>query len=419
MNPIPLLIFSDTPSAPTGLARICRDLATRIATHMSDVFRVATIGYGGSTSRSLPFYQYSWTFNEEFLIHDLPDVWADFAGKQRGIFLSIQDPSRMIWFARPEACTDVRVKNFLNNPPFEKWGYFPIDATGPNNRLNNVLKECFLGYDRILCYSQWAETIVLNTIGIAEAEQRDLQNLPHGIDSSVFYPRGKKWRNLFGQLSVRKPSSIASDELLVGIVATNQLRKDYGLAFEICAELSKKRRMRIWIHTDAMERHWSLIQLFNDFEFRGDNLVSFELLSDDTMAKLYSSCDVTLGIGNGEGYGYPIFESLACGTPVIHGFYGGAPEHMPDELLVNPVGHRLESHWNSVRNVYDAHQWVERIEAVVGKTYSLPEQLDWNKLWPRWEKWLRKGIGREENLSSSSDNEMGRMERMLGVVATP
>jgi hypothetical protein len=145
MNPIPLMIFSDTPSAPSGLARICRDLATRIATHCSDVFKVATIGYGGPTSRHLPFHQYSWTYNDEWIIHDLPEVWKDFAGNEWGIFLSIQDPSRMIWFARPEACTDRHVRQFLSTPPFEKWGYFPIDATGPNNRLNFILKECLLG----------------------------------------------------------------------------------------------------------------------------------------------------------------------------------------------------------------------------------------------------------------------------------
>ena len=45
--------------------------------------------------------------------------------------------------------------------------------------------------------------------------------------------------------------------------------------------------------------------------------------TDEQMARMYSACNVTLGIGNGEGYGYPIFESLACGVPCIHGTYSG------------------------------------------------------------------------------------------------
>ena len=51
---IPILIFSDAVSAPTGLARITRDIASRLHEHMGDVFDVATIGYGGSSSSKFP-----------------------------------------------------------------------------------------------------------------------------------------------------------------------------------------------------------------------------------------------------------------------------------------------------------------------------------------------------------------------------
>ena len=204
------------------------------------MFELATVGHGGCGNYHLPFRQYSWQFNDDFIIRDLPDVWQDFAGERRGIVLTIHDPSRMLWFARPEACDDPRIRQYLASAPFEKWGYFAIDATGPNNKLSGVLKECLLGYDRILCYSKWAEKIVANTLGISEASDRDLQSIPHGIDSEIFYPRGKKWRQMFGQLTAGINLSIKPDEFLLGIVATNQFRKDYGLAIQVCAELAKK-----------------------------------------------------------------------------------------------------------------------------------------------------------------------------------
>src|SRR5207247_5428647 len=168
---IPLLIFSDSVSGPSGLARIARDLATRVAEHMPDVFRVASIGYGAAGSSKLPFTQYAWQYNDAWEIHDLPEVWEDFADGQQGIFLSIQDPSRMLWFARPETCNDKRVAQFLVNPPFKKWGYFPIDASGPNGRLSYALKECLKGYDRILAYSEWSEKIILSRLGISRSEE--------------------------------------------------------------------------------------------------------------------------------------------------------------------------------------------------------------------------------------------------------
>ena len=390
--PVPLLIFSDAVSAPTGLARITRDLASRIHANLSDVFRVATIGYGGAGSSKFPWTQYNWVMNNEWVIKDLPEVWEDFAGAQRGIFLSIYDPHRMLWFARPETCTDQRIRKFLEKAPFARWGYFPIDATGPNNKLSFMLRECLLGYDRILCYSEWARLIVQNTLGL---EKRDLDQIPHGIDSEVFKPHPRtRQRQMFGQMAVGKPVSISDDELLVGIVATNQARKDWGLGLSTCAALAKLRKARIWMHTDVLDRHWSIPYLLADLGLSNGNLVSLGHLSDEVMARLYSACDVTLGIGLGEGFGYPIFESLACGTPCIHGNYGGAPEHMPAALLVPTWAARYEGVYNCLRPVYSPTEWLTAIDLAhkYKERTTLPAHLDWNNLWPKWEAWFRKGI---------------------------
>lgn len=388
----PILIYSDTPSAGTGLARICRELATRIAINMSDVFDVATIGYGGPTSQKLPFHQYSWTFNEEWIIRDLPDVWQDFAGDRKGILLTIQDPSRMMWLARPETCTDPRIRQYLqNSSPFALWGYLPLDAVGPKGKYSLLIRECLMGYKRLLCYSEWAEKIALATIGTAAAEDRDLQNLPHGIDTSVFYPR-PKWRQRFGYTVVGQDVKISDDDLLIGIVATNQPRKDFGLMIEVVAELAKRRKTWLWIHTDILNRTWDIPLLLSDFGLE-NVLISLKALPDDIMARLYSACDLTLAPGLGEGFGYPIFESIACGTPAFHGKYGGAPEHMPDSMLIDLCGMRLEGLCNSYRPVMNAHDWVVMVENWKPEDRAeLPPHLDWNNLWPRWEKWLRKGV---------------------------
>ena len=58
----------------------------------------------------------------------------------------------------------------------------------------------------------------------------DINALPHGIDTSVFYPRTPN-HLIFEQIGFRGPA-IAAHEKIIGIVATNQLRKDWGLAIE-------------------------------------------------------------------------------------------------------------------------------------------------------------------------------------------
>ena len=393
----PLLILSDSPTSGTGLGRITRDLATRIAQHMPDVYRVATAGYGGDYSRALPFAQYHIDF-KDWVVYNLPEIWSDFAGDEQGIIFTIWDASRLLWFARPENCPDPRLQQFLQAAKFKRWAYLPIDATGPNDKLTAVLKHTIEGYDRILAYSAWAAEIVDRTLGHVCCEWR-----PHGINTSVFYPRHRHTaRHGFGQrIDARTREgrffAVPDDSTLVGIVATNQTRKDWGLGIQVAAELRKDRPVTLWLHTDTLERHWSIPALLNDFGFNtkpNEVVVTTVPLTDEQMAWCYSACDVTLGIGNGEGYGFPIFESLACGVPCIHGDYGGAPEHMPDEMLVEWEGYRLEGPYNCVRPFYHVQNWTGRTKYVLShrKVVGLPPHLDWKNLWPNWEEWLRRGV---------------------------
>ncbi len=391
--PTPLLIISDAPTSGTGFGRITRDLSTRIAAHMPDVFRVATLGYGGSYSRSLPFAQYSIEMND-WVILNLPEVWDDFAEDEPGIIMTIWDASRLLWFARPENCTDKRLQKFLQTAKFKRWGYFPIDATGPHDKLTVVLKHILEGYDRILAYSAWAAEIVDRTFGKVFCEHR-----PHGIDTSVFYPRNRHAaRHGFGERIGARSSkgkffSIPDDSLAIGIVATNQVRKDWGLGIETVAEIKKVRKVLLWCHTDALERHWSLPALLSDFGGFDDSntAISTIELTDEQMAFCYSAMDVTLAIGLGEGFGFGAAESLACGVPAVAPNYGGG-EFIPKYFLVDPVATRIEGPYNCIRPVMDYSDFASTAMAVVGKKPKCPQYIDWTNLWPRWEEWLRKGV---------------------------
>ncbi len=392
---LPLLIIGDSPTANTGLGRICRDLSTRISANLADVFRLATFGYGGAGTRSLPFQQYSWTAREDWLMPELPEVWKDFAGDEKGIVLTIWDASRLLWFSRPEMCPDLRLREFLTHAPFECWGYWPIDASGVDGKLTAILGHVVSGYDRNLAASKWAEDILHRTL-----PEGEFSNLPHGIETSVFRPRPRvQARHGFGQRIGAKRDNgkwfaIPDDALLIGIVATNQARKDFGLGIASVAELKKSKRVVLWIHTDKLERYWSLPALLNDYGFDGNEaLISFPPMSDETLSWCYSACDVTLGIGCGEGFGYPIFESLACGTPCIHGSLSGAAEHLAPDCVIAPDLERIEGVYSFVRGVYDSKKWAEQIQWIARRSYyALPEHLDWKNLWPKWEEWLRHGL---------------------------
>jgi glycosyltransferase involved in cell wall biosynthesis len=398
----PILLLSDAPTAGTGLGRITNDLATQIATNMSDVFRVATIGYGGINSRHLPYHHYPAEGMDDFVMPTLPEIWEDWAGKEEGVLLTINDLSRMGWLAVPKSSEQLKkyetLRSFLLSKPFQLHGYFPIDASGAGDRLSFPLQKILGGFDRHLAYGKWAAGVVDRSIPVPEGTTH---YLPHGIHTDVFYQRDREeCRKQFTQItgaqfllpSVKLRPRIEKTDILVGIAATNQSRKDWATGLETVAILSKTRSVKIWLHTDVMENAWSIPLLLVDHGLLDSAYISVGRLTDDDMAKAYSACDVVLGIGLGEGYGYVHAESQACGTPCIVGSYAGGAELVPREMQVDPVAYRYEGIFTSKRPVFNPEDWAKKAEGWIGYRVSVDPQYDWKNLWPRWEAWLRAGL---------------------------
>lgn len=194
----------------------------------------------------------------------------------------------------------------------------------------------------------------------------------------------------------------------IGIVATNQERKDLGLMAEVCAKLAEALRaegrdLLVWLHTDTLKRAWDIDALIADYglsDVTGTITVEVTLapMHEEELVRRYRACDVTLAPGC-EGFGYPIFESLACGVPVVHGAYAGGASLMATcgltPLLVRPVAWRLEGQFNARRPVYDANDWVECVLEVLSTRLdwcARVAHLDWPALGPRWQKWFDDGI---------------------------
>ena len=408
----PLLFISDAVSAPTGLARITRDLAQGVHESINDLYRVATFGYGGPGNRSLGFQQYAAENVEDFILGQLPDVWTDFAGDEKGVVMCVWDTSRLAWLASPRESEKLNAPKYrglmrwLEHAPFEKWLYCPVDASGPNDRMTFPLMKTLQGFDRIIAYSEWGKAVIERTIGPEKSAAVGLHALPHGIRSDIFTqaPSRRSARRAFPSMTqavsfTEMPKPIEDDEILIGIVATNQARKDWPLGIETAAILAQNRRVRLWLHIDSINRNWDIIGLLIDYGLLGDrSMISTGHLSDMNLARAYSACDLTIGIGP-EGFGYPIFESVFCGTPCIHGNYGGAPEHLSawPECLVEPVAFRIDGVYSQRRPVYRACDFANAAERMIGKRVNRPGHLDWSNLWPRWESWFRAGAEKRKN----------------------
>ncbi len=518
MNQCPIMVISDCPSQSSGLARITRDLCTLLV-GMPE-FRVATLGKYGLGSARLPWTQYQMQADEWGNV-SLPLAWDEFSQDQPGIVMTIWDVTRLLWLARPEYCEDEGLRGWLQDRRrrrFKLWGYVPVDATGPRNRLSTMSKECLLGFDRLLAYTPWGMGIVRNTIGEEEAVRRGLDWIGHGINTRTFTPRAisnrdtrvgsvrpctreelehdeelerlyplihatieegaivdlepqgrvaacdasgvqeeigptlaeaiadspaeqtyAKLREMREQGEVMPSAGLqpirevegghgasveTSDKVVempsvaggsdgeavnvkrVGIVMTNQARKDWGLAAATCAGIVERLQgdVRFWWHCDTPIRHFSLPALVADFGLGEYMELTTPPMSDQKMAEWLRACDLTLHTG-AEGFGLPIFESLACGVPAIHGDYAGGASIMAScglaRYLVQPVAWRLESQHNCLRPVYEPEDWVRtacEVLAIKPDAAWLAGQvshMSWMKLGHVWKRYFREGLGNE------------------------
>ena len=392
-----IVSFSDHPAAQSGLARIHRDLAIRI--HQMPEFEIATLGYGSPGSTRLPFPQYSWKENGYFIPTELPFIAQDFANNEPFIFFTIGDIQRFLPLADPQFCPDQGFAGWWKerrSTGTKLWGYFPIDAHGIGGKLPPQLAHTLTHYDRVLVPSQWAKSIVQKTLPALEVKA-----IPHGIDTDIFKPHDK-WesREKIGEILdpviqwPKDPIDVHPDALWIGIVATNQWRKDWGLGIEVVAEIKKTRPVFLWAHTDRLKQDqgWSILELLSEFGLLGCSMLTMGNVSDETMAVAYSAMDITLGIGRGEGFGYPIFESIFCGTPCFAYDYGAQVDYVDRPHCFDYEYLRIEGPLGLLRPCPTVGMVTAKIIRDIGSEMRYPEELEWKNVWPRFEKWFREGL---------------------------
>lgn len=382
MNKKPLLFVSDSISASSGLGRITRDLAMMVHKHLGEQFRVGCAGYGGAGSAKYPFPQYHFHSVDNWLLPELPAIVDDFSQGEEPIIMFVWDASRLYWIGIPETCPIPQLRQWVEKHPKKLWLYGAIDSEGPNGKVSSRIAETLKGFDRVIDYSAFSSRITGNPT-----------HLPHGIDTSVFYPRDmRQARSLFIERGFK---GLQPNSMLIGIVATNQARKNWQLGMETAKILlDRGHDVRVWAKTDVIDRHWSIGNLITDYGLLGRVAVTTDHFTDDQLAWMYSACHVTLGIGP-EGFGYPIAESLACGVPCICGSYGGQAEFVPARMQVNPIAYHHEGGFCSKRPVHDSSEWADKVEQMAlertqtASVSLLPSRVDWNgptlrKAWLKW-----------------------------------
>jgi glycosyltransferase involved in cell wall biosynthesis len=149
-----------------------------------------------------------------------------------------------------------------------------------------------------------------------------------GAVSEAFRPRNKA----MARSQVAREHGITSPYLL--FVGSLRPSKNVPLLLEALGELHQKRRdapMLIIVGSDGARSHEVKSYIS---KLRLDNTIFWlKGVTDLFLATLYSGAVMTILPSFEEGFGLPVIESMACGTPVICSAAGSLPEVAGDASL--------------------------------------------------------------------------------------
>lgn len=140
--------------------------------------------------------------------------------------------------------------------------------------------------------------------------------IPHGVDTQIYTPQPQH-KELFD----------ARNKFVVGIVASNVEpldRKGWKPTIDAFGKFFQNHPdSRLYAHT-ALTRSEGGLDLVGMAEEYGVRIWAPDMwqmmsgaINETKMAELYSSFDVLMMLTRGEGFGVPLIEAQACGTPVI------------------------------------------------------------------------------------------------------
>jgi len=195
--------------------------------------------------------------------------------------------------------------------------WFPIDSAV----LSVSLKDRLRAVSMPIAISRFGEQV-------ARDHGVPIRYVPHGVNTAIFRPMERA--------EARRRLGWPAEKFIAGMVAANEgTRKAFPQNIEGFASFHRQHPdSMLYLHAqEAAPGGLDLssiclkagLKMGTDIVFC-DSYRYFLGISEPDMATLYSAMDVLLMVTKGEGFGIPIIEAQACGTPVVVGDWSAMPE---------------------------------------------------------------------------------------------
>ncbi|RTK96546.1 MAG: glycosyltransferase, partial [Neisseriaceae bacterium] len=198
--------------------------------------------------------------------------------------------------------------------------WLPIDHDPVPQRVLDSIADAYLP----LTYAKWGHEM-LNKLGIKN------YYIPHGIEPSVYKVLPTE------QVEAFKQQYLKFNGHLTIMVAANKGypdRKNFQGQLAAWAAFAKnKPDAKLYLHTEpnTMYQGLNLPRLIAELGIADkvmfpDRYEYFIGLPAEYLAYIYNSANVLMGAAMSEGFGIPLIEAQACGTPVITTDFSAMPE---------------------------------------------------------------------------------------------
>jgi len=199
--------------------------------------------------------------------------------------------------------------------------------------------------ERLVAYTNFGRTVLESafaaTAGAGQSRaQPAIDVIPHGIDTSSFYPLcGYPSTENMRRSRMRARERLFPDrpELRDGFIVLNanrnSPRKRIDLTLKAFAEFSQGKPDQVWLylHMGMKDLGVDVLELARRLRIEHRLLVTTlssekRNVSDEMLNLIYNACDVGLNTATGEGWGLVAFEHAATGAPQVLPKYSALEE---------------------------------------------------------------------------------------------